>query len=281
VHAAIVQRYSRFKKRIHNNNKEKIDMQNTQTLQFIGAGKWLLAAAWLALNLMALKFAVLAWSTVAGAIVLVLLLWMEFFARERFIRHVSLPVFLKTKLRASHTYFTAKETDLIEHGLKQFFLANLRSKGKFVAMPSKIADEMWHEFILHTKAYEAWCKQAYGKLLHHTPAIALTQNTERNDGLRRAWYWACKDENIDPRAPSRLPLLFALDAKLGIAGGFHYVPDCSDIAKKSDDGGSGGVTYCGTSFGDGSSSGDSDGFGGSDSGGDGGGDGGGCGGGGD
>jgi hypothetical protein len=61
--------------------------------------------------------------------------------------------------------------------------------------------------------------------------------------------------------------------------GSQYVPDCNDIAKKSDDGGSGGVTYCGTSFSDGSSSGDSDGFGGADSGGDGGGDGGGCGGG--
>jgi hypothetical protein len=256
-------------------------MQNTPALQLVRAGKWLIVAAWLALNLSARQGPIFIFSTVFAAFLLLLLSGFAFFLRERFIRHAPLPAFLKSKLRASHAHFTAKETDLIEHGLKQFFLANLRSKGKFVAMPSKIADEMWHEFILHTKAYEAWCKQAYGKLLHHTPAIALTQNTERNDGLRRAWYWACKDENIDPRAPSRLPLLFALDAKLGIAGGFHYVPDCSDIAKKSDDGGSGGVTYCGTSFGDGSSSGDSDGFGGSDSGSDGGGDGGGCGGGGD
>jgi hypothetical protein len=223
------------------------------------------------------KLSVAVFTIVISVGVLLLLAGIQFFQRERFIRHTPLPVFLKTKLRADNPHFTAKETDLIEHGLKQFFLANLRSKGKFVAMPSKIADEMWHEFILHTKAYEAWCKQAYGKLLHHTPAVALTQNAERNDGLRRAWFWACKEENVDPRAPTRLPLLFALDTKLAIPGGFHYVPDCGDINRKSEDGGSGGVTYCGTSFSDGSSSGDADGFGGADSGGDGGG----CGGGGD
>jgi hypothetical protein len=245
----------------------------------IRAGKWLTAALWLALNLSTRQFPTIVFSTVIAAALLLLLTGIEFFLRERFIRHAPLPVFLKTKLRANNPHFAAKETDLIEHGLKQFFLANLRSKGKFVAMPSKIADEMWHEFILHTKAYEAWCKRAYGKLLHHTPAVALAQNAERNDGLRRAWYWACKDENIDPRAPTRLPLLFALDTKLAIPGGFHYLPDCSDIARKSNNGGedrgSGGVTYCGTSFSDGSSSGDSGNFGGADSGGDGGGDGGG------
>jgi hypothetical protein len=255
-----------------------------QTHQLVRAGKWLIIALWLLLNLSMRQSSTFMVSTAAAAALLILLLSIEFFLRERFIRHAPLPAFLKSKLRARYPHFTAKETGLIEHGLKQFFLANLRSKGKFVAMPSKIADEMWHEFILHTKAYEAWCKQAYGKLLHHTPAVVLAQNAERNDGLRRAWYWACKEENINPRNPTRLPLLFALDAKLGITGGFHYLPDCRDIARKSNDGGAGGVIYCGTSFSDGSVSGDADSFGGAESssssgdGGDGGGDGGGCGG---
>jgi hypothetical protein len=214
--------------------------------------------------------------------------------RERFLRESDLPAYLGTKLRLAHPGFSAKDADLVEHGLRQFFIANAKSNGKFVAMPSKIADEMWHDFILHTKAYETWCKQAFGKLLHHTPAEALSRSAERNDGLRRAWFWACKEESIDPRKPTRLPLLFALDKKLGIPGGFQYVPDCNDIAKKSSDGGVGSDVYCGTSFSDGSSSGsdgfagDGEGFGGADAasgdsgGSDGGGDGGGgCGGGGD
>ena len=100
--------------------------------------------------------------------------------------------------------------------------------------------------------------------MHHTPTEALGKKSDRNDGLRRAWFWACRDEAINPRAPTRLPLLFALDAKLAIAGGFRYVPDCSDIARKSDQNGDSSGAYCGGSFSDGSTSGDADGFGGAE-----------------
>lgn len=141
-------------------------------------------------------------------------------------------------------------------------------------MPARVVDAMWHEFILHTQAYRDWCALALGRFLHHTPAEVLGRDARRNDGLRRAWYWACKDEAIDPRAPTRLPLLFALDAKLQIAGGYRYMPDCRGIDRE------GGSTQCGTAFADGSASGDADGFGGADASSDGGGDGG-CGGGGD
>ena len=179
---------------------------------------------------------------------------------------------------------------MVERGLRQFFLACLRSR-QFVAMPSQAVDVLWHEFILHTQAYKLWCTHALGRFLHHTPAEALGRKGMHNDGLRRAWFWACKEESIDPKAPSRLPLLFALDAKFAIPNGFHYVPDCrltgaqSSAAANASSGGCGGSPYCGTDFSDGSYSGSSGDFGGADcsdgSGGDGGGDGGGCGGGGD
>ncbi len=211
--------------------------------------------------------------------------------RERYVRESPMPQFLKRKLRETYPHLSAKDCDLVEHGLRQFFLACSRSKKQFVAMPSKAADAMWHEFILHTKAYHRWCDLGLGRFLHHTPAEALGKQAIGNDGLRRAWYWTCKDEAINPKKPSRLPLLFALDAKLGIAGGFAYKPDCRDIDRKNADGGTGGDTYCGTSFSDGSHSGSSGDFGGaetsdasssSDGGsGDGGSGGGGCGGGGD
>lgn len=207
--------------------------------------------------------------------------------RERFVREAALPRFLQRKLRETYPHLSPKDCELAERGLRQFFLACMRSRKQFVAMPSRAVDALWHEFILHTQAYQAWCDRALGFFLHHTPAEALGAKAKNNDGLRRAWYWACKDEGINPKAPSRLPLLFALDAKLAIAGGFHYVPDCSDIARKNAAGGDGGgTTYCGTDFSDGSYSGGSSDFGGaessdaSDGGSDGGGDGGGCGGGG-
>jgi hypothetical protein len=196
--------------------------------------------------------------------------------RRQYIRESRFPPFLVAKLQAKYPQLSAGDADLVLRGLRQFFVAYLRSERKFVAMPSKVVDFAWHEFILHTRAYALWCDIAFGKLLHHTPAEVLGRDPKRNDGLRRTWYWACKEESIDPRQPSRLPLLFALDKKFGIAGGYAYVPDCRDIDRQSDSG-----AYCGSEFGDGGGGGgDADGFGGSESsGGDGGSDGGGCGGG--
>lgn len=206
--------------------------------------------------------------------------------RERLVREAPLPQFLKRKLRDTYPHLSAKDTELVERGLRQFFLACVRSKGKFVAMPSRVVDSMWHEFILHTRAYREWCDLVLGRFMDHVPAEVLGRRASSNDGLRRAWYWACRDEAIKPRSPSRLPLLFALDAKLAIPNGFHYLPDCSQPQRDDGTGGSAGA-YCGESFSDGSYSGDADGFGGSDSsssnssdaGSDGGSDGGGCGGG--
>ena len=181
--------------------------------------------------------------------------------RRQFVRQAALPGFLAAKLREQYPQLSASDVDLVLRGLRQFFMAHLRSRRSFVAMPSAVVDAAWHAFILHTRAYEVWCRSAFGKLLHHTPAEALGRNPRRNDGLRRTWYWACQEESINPRTPSRLPLLFALDKKFAIAGGFVYLPDCRDINRQADTG-----THCGSAFSEsGGASGDAQGFGGSES----------------
>jgi len=200
---------------------------------------WLLAALGVGLGGWRPRGAWLAWGVASLLAVVLLAVWARW-QREKFLREAPLPQFLKRKLRETYPHLSGKDVDLVERGLRQFFLACLRSRRKFVAMPSQVVDAMWHEFILHTRAYRDWCQLALGWFLHHTPALALGAQAQNNDGLRRAWYWACRDEAIRPEAPSRLPLLFALDAKLGIADGFHYVPDCRGIARKSAAGGDGG-----------------------------------------
>ena len=172
--------------------------------------------------------------------------------RRQFIRDARLPSYLGGKLRETYPHVTVAEAELVLRGLRQFFMAHSRSGHQFVAMPSKAVDAAWHEFILHTHGYAQWCEAAFGKLLHHTPAEVLGKSAQRNDGLRRSWFWSCKEESIDPRKPTRLPLLFAIDKKLAISGGFSYVPDCKSINAAS-----GSDAHCGTSFGDGSHSSDS------------------------
>ena len=203
--------------------------------------------------------------------------------RRMAIREGRLPVLPKRKLRQQYPQLEAKDADLVERGFRQFFMACARSDGKYVAMPSKVIDAYWHALILDTKSYAEWCERTLGRFLHHVPAGRLGSDAARNDGLRRAWFFACREEAIDPRKPSRLPLLFALDGKLGIPGGVVYSPHPRPVGAAVAGTGTGTgaeITYS-EEFGDGSFSGDAAAMGGADAGGgDGGGDGGGCGGGG-
>lgn len=180
--------------------------------------------------------------------------------RESFIRSALLPRGLYAKLRDQHPALTEKQCQLVAQGLRQFFLAYLQGGRQSVSMPSQVADTLWHEFILHTREYERFCTRAFGQFLHHSPAVALSSVRLGNEGLRRVWWHSCKQENINPRNASRLPLLFALDAKLKIANGFHYAADCSGLRKQN--AGSGDtMIYCGSEFGDSRVDGGTDGFG--------------------
>ena len=196
--------------------------------------------------------------------------------RADFIRRQALPPGLFDKLRAQHPQLTLKDCQLVAQALRQFFLAYLQGRLQPVAMPSQVVDDLWHAFILHTRAYAVFCDGAFGRFMHHTPAVAMGGSKASNTGLRRCWWQCCRAENINPKQPTRLPLLFAIDNKLAIIGGFRYAPDCGPLKSQ---GGDGAVAiHCGGDFGSSSVDGSTDGFGdgGSDGGGgDGGGDGGG------
>ena len=214
-------------------------------------------------------------------LVLLALVWRALRRARRadFIRQYTLPQGLFEKLRARHPQLTLKDCQLVAQALRQFFLAYLAGGRQPVAMPSQVVDDLWHEFILYTRNYQAFCKQAFGAFMHHTPAVAMGGEKRSNEGLRRCWWHCCRAENINPAQPTRLPLLFAIDTKLQIVGGFRYAPNCGPLRAQHGDGGV-TVIHCGGDFSDASFDGGTDGFGdgGSDGGGGdgGGGDGGGC-----
>ena len=181
--------------------------------------------------------------------------------RQAYIRSFEFPPGLFDQLRKQHPALTLKECQLVAQGLRQFFMAYLRSGRQPVSMPSQVADDLWHAFILYTKHYQTFCQRAFGRFLHHTPAIVLGGAAAGNVGLRRCWWHACREENINPRAPTRLPLLFALDAKLKIPNGFRYVADCASVRRQGDPGTSTAAVYCGGDFSSSSVDGGTDGFG--------------------
>lgn len=181
-------------------------------------------------------------------------------ARADYIRTYMFPPGLLDKFGFKRPELSLKEKQLVAHALRQFFLAHLKSGCKFVSMPSQVADDLWHEFILYTRHYEAFCKRAFGQFMHHTPAVVLGADRQNNAGLRRTWWYCCLEENINPKKATRLPLLFSLDKKLNIGNGFSYVLDCQGVKREGAQGNSGTV-YCGGDISSSSFDGSTDGFG--------------------
>ena len=176
--------------------------------------------------------------------------------RAEFIRTYRWPPGLLDRLEKHRSGIERKDTALVSRGLRQFFIAYLMSGRRYVSMPSQVADDLWHEFILYTREYHAFCRRAFGGFLHHTPAVVLSEHRKSNEGLRRVWWYCCRYESIDPVNPTRLPLLFALDSKLNIPDGFVYHPQCEELRKNGS-----GAAYCGGDFADSSIDGSSAGFG--------------------
>lgn len=177
--------------------------------------------------------------------------------RADYIRTYTFPPGLYEKLQKRRPELSLKESQLVGRALRQFFLAYLQGGRQYVAMPSQVVDDLWHELILYTRHYDAFCKKAFGGFLHHTPAVVLGRNRQNNTGLRRVWWLTCREENIDPRKPGRLPLLFAIDHKLGIADGFVYAADCRGLRSSN----AGNTPYCGGDFSSSDFDGSTDGFG--------------------
>jgi hypothetical protein len=103
-----------------------------------------------------------------------------------------------------------------------FFIVWVRSGFRPVGMPSRVVDDLWHEFICDTRAYASFCQRAFGRFFHHVPASDEPVEGDDPVALRRTWRWACLVEGMDPRRPKQLPKLFAVDARLAVAGGFAF-----------------------------------------------------------
>ncbi len=204
--------------------------------------------------------------------------------RETIIRSYTFSAALRRKIADKHPQLLPAQIDLVFSALRQYFLAclcaNVVTRGGSVGMPSRVVDDLWHEFMLMSREYASFCQKAFGGFLHHAP------DTEMKVPMQKAvsnTLNALKPRGgiaPDVETLAGIPLLFAIDKALAIPNGFYH--DADSIAAiearrhtaQTGGGCSGGVsvsTSCGASVGSGCADGGS-----SDGGG---GDGGGCGGG--
>lgn len=158
----------------------------------------------------------------------------------KYIEHYYFHKGIRHKLSQKHPQLTEQQLDMVFQGLRDYFRICHLAKNGMVSMPSQVIDDAWHEFILSTRIYEKFCNKALGRFLHHTPAEAMSTPTLAKDGIKRSWRLACALEQINPKKPVRLPLIFAMDGLLNIDNGFTYQLDC----KKNSTGG-----YCASHIG--------------------------------
>ena len=148
-------------------------------------------------------------------------------ARVRFIDEYRFPASIGAKIKDRYPHLMDSDLGQINLALRDYFqVCNLAGR-RMVSMPSQVVDVAWHEFILFTRDYKSFCKTALGRFLHHTPAEAMRNPQQAQDGIKRAWRLACQRSGVDPKRPKQLPLLFAIDTDLNIPDGFYYVPDCT------------------------------------------------------
>ncbi len=146
--------------------------------------------------------------------------------RHLWIENYAFPISIQTKVKDRYPHLDGAQAQQVMDGLREYFHVCRAGGKRMVAMPSQVVDTAWHEFILFTRAYQAFCKRAFGRYLHHTPAEAMEKPTLAQQGIKRAWRISCSRADIDRNAPDRLPVLFALDRDLEIADGFTYAVDC-------------------------------------------------------
>ena len=142
---------------------------------------------------------------------------------------------LEHKVRELYPGLSASDVEKVFDGLRQFFLVAHYAK-KEVAMPSRLIDDTWHQFILFTDEYSRFCSGAFGKLFHHRPYTNDQDREKRKiitsavrETALRTWVLACKIEGVDCEEPEKLPLLFRLDADFNIENGNIYTLDSEQI----------------------------------------------------
>lgn len=128
-----------------------------------------------------------------------------------------------------HSYVTEEAIAEWKEGFKRYLELHLRKPAgiKMLAMPSEAIDSVWHAGLLHTRWYADICTKCLGYFLHHEPFTTTDSLTSADrkkqefKSLCATYYLDCLASGLTPDGRS-LPLMFEMDKKWKVAGGYHY-----------------------------------------------------------
>jgi hypothetical protein len=123
---------------------------------------------------------------------------------------------------------------------------DLCAASKHVLSPPEPVDKAWHSFVLHTRDYEDYCNERFGKLVHHQPS-------EEPDP--RAYQRAFKRRNDWSASPDPAVWVYPAIGAGDDGGGHHHDSggsSCGGGSNCSSGDGGGGSSCGGSSCGGGS-----------------------------
>ena len=117
------------------------------------------------------------------------------------------------KLKEKYPKASQSDIQVAFCGAISYFILCKKYRGHNIPMPSVVVDEVWHEFILHTRDYEAFCEKYLGFFLHHIPNDDENPVDEKTakEQILSLWILACQEEGFDPTSAEAKPSLFYAD----------------------------------------------------------------------
>lgn len=138
-----------------------------------------------------------------------------------FIKSYQFPSSIKSKIKLKFPHLNQQQIESAFDNLRIFFQIVRLANGKTVAMPSRLVDEIWHEFIINTQCYQEFCDGAFGRYLNHRPdSDNELSNSSSRKNLQRSWQLA--KEIQFPSSANSMPTLFLIDQLFHIDGGMNY-----------------------------------------------------------
>ena len=109
-------------------------------------------------------------------------------------------LFVVERFTGKHRVSLEDGEEIFRETLKLLWLMDTHKKEPIAAprriivyRPMAVIDEMWHEFILFSRAYTAFCRRFFGNYLHHKPTTSADRVRERDrEDLRREVEAQCR-----------------------------------------------------------------------------------------
>lgn len=89
--------------------------------------------------------------------------------------------YLEEKLLSEGVFDSSEEYQRAFTEFKRYAALNEMGNSP-LGMSSKRVDEVWHQFILFTPHYQAFCDDVLGEFMHHVPNTSHTGNPEVTEG---------------------------------------------------------------------------------------------------